>query len=228
MRTIIFVWALLLFTNVHAQETIKKFEFKKGEVLDILVLSTVENYKELFENYKKTAFPIAFEYTYQPQPGFRIEKLTLGNNKADNFIFGKWSNKEKREGFISNIAKRLPDFHQQRRGLFTYFGLAYYEMSKDIKFSINIKKYNVVTSFWQLDSKSLEAFYKNWHKLVIASGGRFILQLEDATSPLGYVYDPDILCIVEWETAADFETFEKRNPLSKYTSLKDVHQFTID
>ena len=136
--------------------------------------------------------------------------------------------KKKKEGFIAKIVDRVPDFHQQRRALFPYFGLAYYEMKEDLKFSINTEKLNVVTSFWQRDSKSLSSFYKEWSKSVMALGGKFILQLEEGNSPLGYRYNPDMVCIVEWKTESDFKKFEKQYPLSSFNTLKDVHQFTID
>ena len=103
-------------------EKTKSFEFKKGEVLDVILLTQVENSETLFERYKKTAFPVAFEYSYQPQPGFGISKLTLGTNKPVAFLFGKWASLEKREGFLDVIGQRVPDFHQQRRNLFPYFG----------------------------------------------------------------------------------------------------------
>ena len=230
MKTLIIKCACLFFmlANLQAQDKTKTFDFKKGEVLDIFLLSTVEDSKELFDRYKKTSFPVAFEYTYQPQQGFSIKKLTLGTNTPSSFIFGKWASKEKKEGFIAKIVDRVPDFHQQRRALFPYFGLAYYEMQKDLKFSVNTEKFNVVTSFWKRDTKSLSVFFKEWSTSVVASGGKFILQLEDGKSPLGYTYDPDMVCIVEWKTEANFKQFEKQYPLSSYTSLKDIHQFVID
>ena len=222
------MFLLFIFTHLEAQEKTKHFEYKKGEFLDIFLLSTVQDSKELFDRYKQTAFPVAFEYTYRPQPGFRIKELTLGTNTPSSFIFGKWASKEKKEDFIAKIVDRVPDFHQQRRALFPYFGLAYYEMQEDLKFSINKEKFNVVTSFWQHDSKSLSSFYKEWGKSVEALGGKFVLQLKEGNSPFGYSYNPDMVCIVEWRSESAFRAFEKRYPLSKYARLKDVHQFTID
>ena len=59
-----------------AQTGKKAFQFKKGEVLDILLVTgTKNNYKKLFDRYKKTAFPVASKFTYQPQSGFRTKKL---------------------------------------------------------------------------------------------------------------------------------------------------------
>lgn len=218
---------VLTFSACAAQEEIKTFDFKKGEVLDIILLNQAENSGELFQRYKETAFPVAFEYTYQPQPGFGISKLTLGTNKPQAFLFGKWSSLEKRVGFLKDIAKRVPDFHQQRRDLFAYFGLTYYEMKQDLKFSVNNSKYNVATALWNNPSKKDDSFLKKWKAEVVRSGGNFVVILENGTSPLGYYYNPDMLCIVEWQNENAFHTFTEKHPLSSYEPLRNVHQFVI-
>ncbi|TMM57135.1 hypothetical protein FEE95_11630 [Maribacter algarum] len=224
---LILLIAVLLVTITAAQEKTKSFEFKKGEVLDIILLNQVENSSELFKRYKETAFPVAFEYSYQPQPGFGISKLTLGTNKAQAFLFGKWSSLKKRVGFLENISKRLPDFHQQRRDLFPYFGLTYYEMKQDLQFSVDTSKFNVATALWSNSNKKDRTFFKKWVDAVKKSGGTIILTLENGTSPLGYYYNADILCIVEWQNENAFQTFTEKHPLSFYQSLRNVHQFVI-
>ncbi|WP_062060160.1 hypothetical protein [Aquimarina longa] len=226
--TVLLLLFSLSFMNSTAQNDLKSFSFKKGEVLDIILLSTAPNSGALFERYKKTAFPVGFEYTYQPQPGFKTTELTLGNHLPTSLILGKWSSKEKREGFLTTITKRVPDFHSQRRALFTYFGLTYYVAPRDIQFSVDTKKYNLATSFWKKDSKSFSSFLTQWKKEVIKSGGKIILQLQDGTSPTGYDYNPDIFYIIEWKDESSFETFAKKHPLSSYEVLKNVHQLVID
>lgn len=219
------VWAIM--ASMNAQDHIKSFDFKQGEVLDIIVLNQTKNAKELLERYKKTAFPVAFEYSYQPQPGFGISKLTLGTNKAQAFLFGKWSSLEKRIGFLNNIAQRVPDFHQQRRDLFPFFGLTYYEMNKDLKFAVDTSKFNVATALWDHPSKKDSSFFKKWAAAVTQYGGTFIVTLENGNSPLGYYYNADVLCIVEWPNENAFQTFAKKHPLSFYEPLGNVHQFVI-
>jgi len=210
-----------------AQGNKKEFQFKKGEVLDVVVLSaTKTNYKELFDKYKKTAFPVAFKHSYQPQPGFRINKLTLGNHLSSSFIIGKWGSVKKREDFLLNVEKEVPDFHEQRRALFTNFELTYYEINKDLKFSINKEKYNVVTSFW-VKKKNDKTFYKHWKKRIEDNGGKIILKLTGGKSPTGYYYNPEVLSIVEWDNEEQFIQFSKKYPISSYNRLKDVHQFVI-
>jgi len=224
---LVFLFAVLVVTVTVAQEKIKSFDFKKGEVLDIILLRQTKNPGELFERYKKTAFPVAFEYTYQPQPGFNIAKLTLGTNEAQGFLFGKWASVEKREGFLNSIVKRVPDFHQQRRDLFKYFGLTYYEMNKDLKFSVDTSKFNVVTALWDNPSKKDVYFFKKWKEAVKLSGGKVIVTLENGTSPIGYYYNADLLCIVEWQNENAFQAYAKKHPLSFYEPLHNVHQFVI-
>lgn len=223
----ILLLAVLMVSTASAQEKTKFFEFKKGEVLDIILLNQTENSHELFERYKKTAFPVAFEYTYRPQPGFGISRLTLGTNKPSAFLFGKWTSLEKREGFLEVIAERVPDFHEQRRVLFPYFGLTYYEMKEDLKFSVDTSKFNVATALWKNYDKEDTSFYREWVESVKKFGGNVVLTLENGSSPLGYYYNADVLCIVEWQNENAFQAFAKKHPLSFYEPLRNVHQFVI-
>ena len=222
---------LLIFAALNcAAQTgqVKSFSFKKGEVMDVFLLTTAPNSEDKFERYKQTAFPVAFEYSYRPQKGFKITKLTLGTHTPSSLIFGKWESKEKREGFLANIAQKVPDFHQQRRVLFPYFDLTYYEMQHDTDFSIDTKKYNVATSFWQHDAESSLKFFSKWEKQIKKAGGKIIIQLNEGKSPLGYHYNPDQFYIIQWDNETVFEEFAKQNPLASYNDLKNVHQFVIN
>lgn len=229
ISTLVILFFLSLFLSGQAQKKdIVSYSFRKGEVMDVMLLSTAPDSKDLYEKYKTTAFPVAFEYGYQPQVGFRISKLTLGNHSPQSIIFGKWKTKQKRESFLSDIVSKVPDFHFQRRALFPYFDLTYYEMSQDINFEINRKKYNVATSFWKGSSGNFANFFKEWKKKVAKLGGKIVIELQDGNSPVGYYYNPEVFCIVEWSDKSKFEAFENKNPLSSYGSLKNIHQFVID
>jgi hypothetical protein len=216
----------LISATIWSQKKQKSFEFKKGEILDVILLSTNENTSKLFDRYKQTAFPVAFEYTYQPQPGFSIKELTLGNHLPSSLIIGKWNSKEKREGFLKNIVKKVPDFHEQRRSIFKYFGLTYYTMEKDINFSVNTERFNMVSAFWGKEKNAAE-FYKNWEKKIKISGGEITIKLKKGISPTGYYYNPDVFYIISWKNKELFDAFARENPLSYYEDLKNVHQFVI-
>jgi len=226
-RLLIKVIVFALVSNfAWTQAKQKSFDFKKGEVLDILLIKTKANTRELFDIYKKTIFPVGVEYTFQPQPSFAIKKITIGHHTPNSMIIGKWENIRKREGFLNNIVKRVPDFHEQRRGLFEYFGLTFYKMEKDIKFSVDSDKFNIGNAFWGRDKKSLE-FYRKWEHKVKKAGGEIILKLENGVSPVGYYYNADVFYIIAWKNKDTFEMFAKKNPLHKYEDLKSVHQFII-
>ena len=226
--TVVFLVLMILGTTSNAQKKVKSFEYKKGEVLDIILLSQQENSGKLFERYKQTAFPVAFEYSYRPQPGFGISKLTLGTNKPKGFIFGKWSNMGNRKGFLANISKRVPDFHEQRRELFPYFGLTYFEMQKDLSFSIDTNNYNVVTSFWRTSNTDPTTLIDDWEKEILATGGKLVLKLSNGASPTGYSYNPDMLYIVSWPNEFSFNEFAKKFRLETFNAFENVHQFVIN
>ena len=226
-KVFLFIFTLL-FLNLSAQNHIRSFSYKKGEIIDIILLSVTPNSKTIFERYKKTAFPIAYEYSYQPQQNFGITKHTLGNHFPYNLYFGKWDTKNKRESFLKNITTKVPDFHKQRRKLFTYFGLTYYEAPTDIEFYVNTKKLNIVTSFWKKDPVSFSNFIAQWKTEIENAGGKFIIELNNGTSPLGYNYNPDLFCIIEWKNKASFKSFAKKHPLATYSTLKNIHQFVIN
>lgn len=229
LKTITVVLFSLIILNSNAQsKKIISYSFKKGEVIDVMLLTTAPDSKIEYERYKKTAFPVAFEYSYQPQKGFRISKLTLGTHHPSSLIFGKWKSKQKREDFLVRITERVPDFHEQRRALFPYFDLTYYELEKDLSFSIDREKYNVVTSFWKDDSKEFNKFMSNWEEKIKKSGGKIILQLNKGNSPTGYVYNPDEFYIIEWKNQSVFDAFAKEYKMSSYGDLKNIHQFKID
>jgi len=217
--------------SVFGQENTKSFDFKKGEVVDVMLLTgRKEVYKKLFSEYKKDIYPIGYKYSYESQGGFKIKKLTLGNHISSSFLFGKWDNITKREKFLKEIVKLVPDFHKRRRALFLDFGLTYYEVKNDLNFSVNLDKFNVVTSFWVVDSdiKNIyDIFYKSWKKSIEKNGGKIILKLSEGISPTGYYYNPIVLSIVEWENERQFQNFVNKYPETSYERLKDIHQFVI-
>lgn len=225
IRVVIF---FLISITSFSQVKQKSFDFKKGEVLDILLLKTKANTKELFEVYKKTIFPVGIEYTFQPQPSFAIKKIILGHHTPSSMIIGKWESMGKRKGFLNNIVNRVPNFHEQRKGLFSYFGLTFYETNKDLTFTIKSDKFHAATAFLGKEDGESIKFYNKWEEKVKESGGEIVLELAKGNSPVGYYYNADVFYIIAWKNEKTFEAFLKKNPLSSYEDLKDLHQFVIE
>ena len=213
--------------SLNAQSNIKSFDFKKGEVLDVLLLTNQPEGGALFDKYKKTAFPVAMKMSYQPLPGFQIAAYTQGNHQPSSFLFGKWSNLEKREAFIANIEKEVPDFHEQRRAIWSIFNLTYYEMPADISFQIDKDKVTVATAYWENDAGDFSKFKKALAKKTKKTGGKTVLELMNGKSPFGYYYQPDYLVITEWKDKATFDAFYQATIKMKQVGVKHVNQFLL-
>ncbi|AXT61505.1 hypothetical protein D1816_14465 [Aquimarina sp. AD10] len=214
--------------SLNAQSKKQSYSFKKGEILDILLLTTKPEGGALFDRYKKTAFPVASKRSYKPQPGFIIKESTQSSFHPQNFLFGKWDNLESREKFLAEIETEVPDFHKQRRDIWSIFNMTYYEMTKDISFEIDRNKYNVVTSYWKKDANAFNTFKKEWIQKSKNKGGKNILALTKGISPLGYYYNPDYMVITQWKNKAAFDAFYKENLKMNHKGVKDVNQFVIN
>ena len=213
--------------TILAQENTVDYNFKKGEVLDILLLTNGPDVATLFPKYRETAFPVASKFSFQPIPGLSIAKTIQGGVQPEAMIFGKWDSKVKREGFLKAIVPAVPNFHEQRRALWSYFTLTYYEMLKDTNFTIDRSKYNVVTSYWG-EGTSFTNYIKVFKKAIATKGGKEIITFTNGYSPVGYVYNPDYITITQWESKAAFDMFYKKHQAMEETSITNVHQFVLD
>lgn len=211
----------------QAQPAIKSISIKKGEVLDIILAANHPDNKDLIARYRKTAIPVALEYSYKPQPSFAISRLVLGNYLPQFMIMGKWVSKAKKEAFLDVITQRVPDFHAQRQGIFRSFQLTSFVLNEDLNLEIDTEKTTVCTAFWEQYEKDSNPFIQKWIQEVKVSGGTIMLSLHNGTSPVGYGYGPDTFIIVQWAAKEAFEAFSKAHPLGYYNDLKDVHQFQV-
>ncbi|WP_108803288.1 hypothetical protein [Aquimarina sp. Aq107] len=227
-KSLILTASCLFTLSLFAQSDIKSYNFKKGEILDILLLTTKPGTKKDFEKYKKTIFPVGIEKTYKPLPGFGISETTQGNIQPSNFIFGKWKDLKNREEFIAQIEGIVPDFHVQRRNIWSLFNLTYYEMPQDISFKIDKNKYNVATSYWKKETTSFKKFKELWLQKSSANGGKKIIELTNGKSVVGYYHNPDLLVITQWESKAAFDSFYKENLKMNHKGILHVNQFVLN
>ena len=229
LKYIFMLMSVLIFSQQNfSQSTSKTYDFKKGEVLDVLIVTTKPEKREAYKRYRETAFPIAIKRSFELLKVFKILDNTQGNLEPTGFILGKWNNREKREGFLSEIENLVPDFHEQRRDIWSIFNLTYYEMSQNISFTISTEKFNVVTAYWQKDQKSIKKFKTELDALTKSKNGKVILELTNGISPFMYYYAPDLLIFTEWESKEAFENFHKENLKMNHNGLKHVNQFVIN
>jgi len=201
---------------------------KKGEVLDILLLSQNPETEDDLKTYFQVAFPVAKKMSYQPLPGFRIAQNNSGNIRPDVLILGKWDNVEIREDFLSQIVEEVEDFHERRRKIWSYFGLRYFEIQEDLSMVINRDHVHVATAHWS-DSKSRSSeFHEQWAQAVRNSGGKILLQLKEGKSPFGYRYDPDYFTISTWKNEAAFSDFQEKIKKLGWDNIQHVNEFILE
>ncbi|WP_128755276.1 hypothetical protein [Aquimarina sediminis] len=216
------------FMSINAQSKTKSYTLKKGQAFDILFLGTKPETKEKLQNYFKTVFPVAEKVGYHSLPGYKIEETpTQGNYHPQAMILGYWDNLQGRKEFLKKIEEVMPDFHQERRNIWSSFNLTYYELKEDLSFDINPEKFNIVTAYWKKDNSSIKKFKQEWVQNVKNTGGQIRLELMDGNSPFGYYHNPDYLVITEWKDKAAFNKFYTKNLEMNHSSIKHVNQFQI-
>ncbi len=212
----------------NAQTSTKTIMLKRGEVLDILLLSQHANVEEERNTYFQTAFPIAKSMSYQPLPGFTITDHTKGNHRPSHLIFGKWADINQRELFLTEVIKEIPDFHEQRRKIWSFFGMCYFSMKDDISFDIDRNKYHVATAYWLKDKKSLSAFRHERTRELKESNANIVLELQEGTSPFGYLYNPDLIVITAWENQNDFISFQKNTNAIIHQDIAHINEYILE
>ncbi|MFK7774411.1 MAG: hypothetical protein AB8F94_19870 [Saprospiraceae bacterium] len=218
---------ILLMPQLFGQSSVKPIVLKKGEVLDILLLSQKSDTEADLKSYFQTAFPIAKRMSYQPLPGFKITKHTQGNHQPNNLILGKWSDLETREDFLTEIIKEVPDFHERRRKIWSYFGLCYFELQEDLSLEINRDKFHVATAYWLKTEDKSDEFYQKWVEKIEKMGGTMIVQLTNGTSPFGYHYQPSYFVISSWEDEAAFLAFQEKTKHLNIDNIQHVNEFIL-
>ena len=212
----------------QAQSKKRSFNFNKGNVIDILLLTKNPGADEKIKDYFKTAIPIAEEAGYHNISGFRIdENIPQGNYQPDVLAIGYWDNINGREKFLKEVKTKIPDFHQVRMDIWSTFYLTHYELKQDLSFEIDTEKFNVVTAYWKKDDDSFQKFRERWVRETQKAEGKIKFAPEDGKSPFGYYYKPDYFEITEWESEEAFNKFIEKN-LADPGSVKHVNQFILN
>ncbi|MEL7122768.1 MAG: hypothetical protein AAFO07_25200 [Bacteroidota bacterium] len=221
--------ALLSFNLLvsYGQSNTKTISLKKGEVLDILLLNQNPNMTADLEDYFQTAFPVAKRMSYQQIPGFKVTNHTQGNFSPALLILGKWNNMELREQFLDQIVKEVPDFHERRRKIWSYFGLRYFEIKEDLSIEINRDKFHVATAYWLESKNETSEGYKKWKKNIQKMEGQILIELKDGKSPFGYQYNPDFFVITSWESKAAFKDFQDKILTSTLDNVEHINEFIL-
>ncbi|MEL6696683.1 MAG: hypothetical protein AAFP89_10595 [Bacteroidota bacterium] len=226
-RILLLMLALAWIGCAIGQSKIDTITLKKGEVLDILLLSQYPDKKAALRSYFQTASPVAKRMSYQPQPGFRIVDHSQGNHRPDLLILGKWRDIEVREAFLTQIVEEVADFHERRRDIWSYFGLQYFEMHEDVSMEIHRDHYQVATAFWLESDNQPSKFYEKWGNKVQALGGDVLIELKEGKSPAGYQYNPQFFVITSWKSEAAFRDFQEKVQRLKRDNIQHVNELIL-
>ena len=221
---LVFVALIFNISKLNAQNSILQYDFKKGQVFDIIFLTTKPDTKEKLQSYFKNVFPVAEANGYHNLKGFGLGETMQGNYQPGSMIFGYWNGHKDRSEFLKIIEEKMPDFHIERRAIWSTFDLTYYVLKEDLSFEIDTEKYNVLTTYWANDIKDFKSFEKLLRQKTKAKGGNIKLSLKEGNSPFGYYHNPDLLLVTEWESEADFRKFYDENVQMDHSSVKHVNQ----
>jgi len=225
---LIAILVLITIIDVKAQEDLVTYSFKKGEVMDVLLLNSKDGIEEVRKRYFETATPIARKRGYTPMPYFSILESPLrGNYHPDAIVIASWPSVEVRKTTLVELETTLLDFHDMRREIWSTFNIAYYEMAKDMSFTIDKSKYNVATAYWAEDNQSMDAYMSRWTQLIEATNGIVVVQLTGAGSVFGYVYKPDYLVVSSWDSKEAFEVFRAQSLKMDHIEVEHVQQFKL-
>ncbi|WP_298999030.1 hypothetical protein ACOKFD_04200 [Flagellimonas sp. S174] len=223
---------ICIFTSsllTYGQDNLVSYDLKKGEVFDILFLTTREGTQDLFKEYRQTAFPVASEMSFSPLPGFKIREIVQGDYEPQSLILAKWTSLALREKFLDEIEGRVPNFHEMRKKIWPLFNLTYYEIQDDHAIQLDRKKVIIATAYWKKENMqgNFTSFLTQWKKALKKTNGTLKIELVNGRSPKGYVYNPDYMAITQWETKADFEAFQKESLKMDTDFLKKINQFRL-
>ncbi|MEL6124339.1 MAG: hypothetical protein AAFR14_11530, partial [Bacteroidota bacterium] len=220
--------ALLGVAPSCSQSTTDTITVREGEVFDILVLNLKPNKQDELKAYFRGPSVIARRMSYQPLPGFTITAQSRGNLHPDNLILAKWESLDKREAFLRQIEVEVPDFHERRRDIWSYFGMRYYEMPEDVSMHIDRTKYHVATAYWLESTDAVSEYYTSWRQQIQNQGGESLITLSGGTSPFGYRYDPAFFVMTAWQDEATFDKFQATMEGLKMDKIAHVNEFILE
>lgn len=228
MMKYLFLTLISLITiPLFAQDQVTEFTLKKGEVLDVLLLTFHPDTKEEFAEYRKKAFPVAEDYSYQPIKTIKITKNHFGNRQPNALVLAKWDNLASKERFLGIIDDQLPWLHEKRRLIWSIFDLRYYEVLEDVTVRLDPAKYTVVTAIWSTEDADLKDLRRKWKQNIADSEGVIDLLLTGGKSPFGYSYDPDLWMISTWESEEAYLQFRKSKVHDKHPGIKHLSQLAL-
>ena len=226
--TIVFLFGFVLNTNAQEAAKTKTITIKKGQSLDLFFGNRKPNTDEALGIYFNKVIPPASKLGFKVDGSFiTTEPPTRGNFHSDFMSVMSWPNSEARNQFFKDFEKVDYDFTAERRKIWSVFNFVEYsKLEKDINFVVSSDKTYVVTTYWIEDGKNFETAIKNIRSTMKTMEGKLLMQVGKGHSPNGYLYEPDLITITEWESPETFKKFLKSIDSSKdIAGTKNVNQW---
>lgn len=198
----------------------------KGQVLDVLSAIRKPDTDEALNNYFSNVFPSA------QQNGFKIDAQfipiappTQGNYHPDFFSLMSWPDSESQDKFRQAAKKLDYKYHDARKEIWSVFNLTSYEqLEENIEFTVTEGKVYVITAYWVDDMESFRKAKEKGSSKLEKAGGSLKLVLGKGHSPMGYVYEPNVISITEWENEEAFDKFIQ-NSKSGNEGVTNINQW---
>ena len=214
-------------TNGDAPKT-KTITIKKGYSLDLLTAIRNPETDDALNTYFGHVFPPASKHGFKVDASFvTISTPTKGNFHTNFVSLMSWPNKESRNNFAREAEKLSYDYLSERRKIWSVFNLTEYEnLQKDLEITVSSDKVYVITTYWINDNEAFRNAKQNASKKMKAAGGKFVTLLGKGKSPSGYLYEPNVISITEWDNSETFKAYIKSsNPEVNDAGTTNVNQW---
>lgn len=210
-----------------AEVKTKKIVIKKGQSVDMLAMIQSPGTEEALQKYYAEVFPAAVKNGFKSEGQFiTIAPPSKGNFHPAFAGIMSWPNEEGRENFLTEAAKLSYDYIGERRNIWSVFNLTQYSnIDKDIEFTVSSDKIYVFSAYWLENGAAFQKERNNSISEMEKAGGKLLLNLGKGKSPKGYLYEPDVYSVEEWDSVESFENYKKSVGSEQNNGIKNENQW---
>lgn len=205
----------------------KKIGIKKGQSVDFLAGIQNTGTEEALQKYYAEVFPPAVKNGFKSEGAFiTIAPPVKGNFHAAFVGIMSWPNEDGRENFLTEAAKLSYDYIAERRNIWSVFNLTQYSnIDKDIEFTVSSDKVYVISAYWIENAAVFQKERTQSISEMEKAGGKLLVDLGKGKSPKGYLYEPDIYSVEEWDSIESFENYKKSVGSEQINAIKNENQW---
>lgn len=227
-KSVFSVLCIVLVTQLFCQSKSLEFSYEKGEVLDVIFGVTKPGAIEKVQGYLDKVYPVIKSLGYYAYPIFLpVQNNIKGNFRPDFVAISKWGSLKTRRIGMEQLLKKIPELPVMRKDIWSTFNLTYFEMEKDVNFSISENKVYVVSVYWLKDTSEVNTFSNDINTQITKHGGKVLLEIGNGYSPYEYYYKPDFIHITEWDGEDTFNTYLQNGENMPLSKVIGINQFFV-